>query len=199
MADIDGRSQIWAFIVYPESLPDNWLDILRDLHTIGAISPLHDGDYNPTGELKKPHYHVLLKFPTKKSVFQITNICLKLGSHVPPQPVDNFDGYLRYLAHVDNPEKAQYSVDDIIPLCGLDVDSYFAPSKSRVSEIIAQISQFVNDHPEVVDADILMGYACSDKSWEYVLNQYPCYGIWRRISARSARLYSYNLNKAVKK
>ena len=49
MADIDGRSQIWAFIVYPESLPDNWLDILRDLHTIGAISPLHDGDYNPTG------------------------------------------------------------------------------------------------------------------------------------------------------
>lgn len=187
MADIDGRSVTWAFIVYPESAPDNWIDIIRDTHTLGAISPIHDKDENPDHSFKKAHYHVLLKFPTKKSMMQVCSIARKCGFHGAAEAVDNFDGYLRYLIHIDNPEKYQYSIDDIIPLAGLDVKNYFAPSKSRCAEVLNDIWHFIHDHPDIQDWDILMGYAYGNKQWEYVLNNLPCYGITKTINARAFR------------
>lgn len=191
MADINGRSLTWAFIIYPESMPENWLEILRDLHTLGAVSPLHENDINPDGTIKKAHYHVLLKFPTKKSAQQIYSIERKLGTNVFPEPVDNFDGYLRYLIHIDNPEKYQYELKDIIPLAGLDVESYFAPSKTRASTIIMEICEWLMDHPDVTEFDILYGFARGSKEWMYVLNNLPCYGIVRILNSRRYR----NANK----
>lgn len=55
---IKGRD--WAFIVYPESAPENWREILDDTHIRWIESPLHDKDFNPDGTIKKPHWHVML-------------------------------------------------------------------------------------------------------------------------------------------
>ena len=182
MADINGRSRTWAFIIYPESMPDNWLEIARDLHTPGAISPLHDKDFNPTGEVKKSHYHVLLKFANKKSLDQMLEIVQRFNSNVFPQAVDNFDGYLRYLIHIDNPEKYQYEPKDIIPLCGLDVENYFAPTKSAAAEISREIYEFILDNEKITEIDELAPY-CT-KEWIYVLNNYPNYFIRGILSSR---------------
>lgn len=187
MADLQGRSLTWAFIIYPESMPDNWLDILRDLHTMGAISPLHDKDANPNHEMKKPHYHVLLKFPTKKSYLQISSIALRLGSKAPCEPVDNFEGYLRYLIHIDNPEKYQYSITDIIPLCGLDVESYFAPSKSRLAAVITEMVCFLIDRPDICEFDVLRALVNDNKQWCYALDNTPCFGVVRILNSRRYR------------
>ena len=58
----DTRSRLWVFVAYPESLPENWLDIIADWHVPCCISPLHDKDINADGEAKKPHYHIVLQF-----------------------------------------------------------------------------------------------------------------------------------------
>ena len=42
----DRRSRLWIFIAYPESLPDNWLDIISEWHISCCVSPLHDRDIN---------------------------------------------------------------------------------------------------------------------------------------------------------
>lgn len=47
------KTRAWTFIVYPDSAPDNWRDILDELHIPWVESPLHDKDQNPTGEQKK--------------------------------------------------------------------------------------------------------------------------------------------------
>ena len=47
------KKRNWAFVVYPESLPEGWLDLLRETGLQCAISPLHDKDKEPTGELKR--------------------------------------------------------------------------------------------------------------------------------------------------
>lgn len=188
MADLQGRSLTWAFIVYPESLPDNWLDYLRELHTMGAISPLHDKDVNPDGEIKKAHYHILLKFPTKKSPQQIYKYCRDLGSNVFPEPVDNFEGYLRYLIHIDNPEKYQYDENDITPLCGLDIHSYFAPSKSRAAAITYEIVQFLFDHESISEFDVLLALCMDKKDWAWCLINTPCFGVTRILNSRRFRL-----------
>lgn len=188
MADIDGRSTSWAFIVYPESLPANWLSILRDLHITGAVSPLHDKDIDiNSGEIKKSHYHVLLHFPSKKSIVQIYQISRSLGSNVAPETVHSFEGYFRYLIHADDPEKYQYNKEDITPLCGLDVNSYFLPPKSEVAEINYEIVKFLFDHPEICEFDVLMGQSFAHKNWAMILSNYPCYGVNRILNSRRYR------------
>lgn len=122
MSDVktkDERYRNWACVVYPDSAPDNWLDTLRDAKTPVLVSPLHDNDKNPTGEDKKPHWHVLTPFEGKKSREQIEEFYKSFGG-VGCEVVKSLRGYARYLCHLDNPEKAQYSPDDVIALGGLD-------------------------------------------------------------------------------
>ena len=45
------RSKNWATVVYPESAPEQWKEILGDMKVEVLISPLHNKDVNPTGEL----------------------------------------------------------------------------------------------------------------------------------------------------
>lgn len=56
------KGRIWASVGYPESLPTDWKDKLIETGLQIAISPLHDKDINPTGEVKKPHYHFIFWF-----------------------------------------------------------------------------------------------------------------------------------------
>lgn len=115
----DTRTRNFATIVYPESAPENWQDILAQQFVPAFISPLHDKDINPTGEPKKPHYHVVLMFEGKKSVEQVTEIFNLIGG-VGCEKVNSIRGYARYLCHLDNPEKVQYEQSCVRSLGGAD-------------------------------------------------------------------------------
>lgn len=43
----DGRSRIWTFLVWPESAPPDWENIIDEHHFEWGHSPLHDKDKNP--------------------------------------------------------------------------------------------------------------------------------------------------------
>ena len=115
----DTRARNYATVVYPESAPTDWQNILSDYCISAFISPLHDKDLNLTGEPKKPHYHVLIMFEGKKSVQQVKEIFESING-VGCETVQSIRGYARYLCHLDNPEKAQYSPDDVIMYGGAD-------------------------------------------------------------------------------
>lgn len=128
-----GRTRNFATIVYPESCPENWLEILGE-HCIPAfVSPLHDCDFNPTDEKKKDHYHVMLMFDGVKTLEQAKEITDSIGG-VGCQKINSVRGYARYLCHLDNPEKAQYNVElvrcfggaDYVTTIGLVTDKYKA-------------------------------------------------------------------------
>ena len=41
----DGRARAWTFLVYPDSAPENWRDILDTTVCVPWVeSPLHDPD-----------------------------------------------------------------------------------------------------------------------------------------------------------
>lgn len=115
----DTRARNFYTVVYPESAPDGWLTILDEEHIPAFISPLHSDDINPDGTPKKAHYHVMIMFDGKKTLEQAKEIFDKIGG-VGCDRVINTRGYARYLCHLDNPEKAQYKVEDTISLCGAD-------------------------------------------------------------------------------
>ena len=114
-----GRTRNFATVVYPESAPCNWIDILTDEHIPCFISPLHDKDENPGGESKKEHYHVMIMFEGVKTIEQSIEIFNKING-VGCEVVKSLRGYARYLCHLDNPEKAQYNPDEVKMLCGAD-------------------------------------------------------------------------------
>ena len=77
------RARSWTAVFYPESAPKNWRVILDDLHVEWVCSPLHDQDLNPTGELKKPHYHLLVMFGHVKSYEQVVELLKPLKCPAP--------------------------------------------------------------------------------------------------------------------
>lgn len=128
-----GRTRNFATVVYPESAPENWQVALSETCIPCFISPLHDKDINPTGEDKKPHYHVMLMFDSVKKVEQAQEVFNIIGG-VGCEKVNSLRGYARYLCHMDNPEKHQYSPEDVkmyggadyITTIGLVTDKYKA-------------------------------------------------------------------------
>lgn len=136
------RARNWTLIIYPESAPQNWRGILDDEHIMWVESPLHDRDTNPDGEKKKAHWHILLTFEGKKSYRQIKEIADELNSPI-PKPVQSAKGLVRYMIHMDNPEKYQYDKSEIIGHGGADVSSYFELSATRKLDILNDIVSYV--------------------------------------------------------
>lgn len=118
----DNRVRNFATVVYPESAPVDWQETLSVQFVPAFISPLHDKDLNPTGEPKKPHYHVVVMYDGKKTMEQAKELFSLFGG-VGCEIVQSIRGYARYLCHLDNPEKAQYSPDEVRSLCGADYSS----------------------------------------------------------------------------
>lgn len=113
------RKRNWVFVLYPESAPENWNEILADMLVPCFVSPLHDEDVSADGEPKKAHYHVILMFKGLKSFDQVKEITDSLNAPI-PQACKDIRAYARYLCHLDNPEKAQYSVADVLSFGGVD-------------------------------------------------------------------------------
>lgn len=140
---LDGRTRNWACVVYPESAPANWLEIIAEEKAPFFVSPLHDSDTDPQGQPKKPHYHVIYAPESKKSEQQIKAIFEKFAG-VGLEPVGSLRGYARYLCHLDNPEKAQYSPEDVRCFGGADYNSVVSLPTDKykaVSEMMAYCAE----------------------------------------------------------
>lgn len=126
------RGRVWTFVIYPDSAPENWKEIIESWHTEAYVSPLHDKDLNGDNEEKKAHRHVVLVFSGNKSAEQIQELSDQLsGVKIIPAKNRVADKRImvRYLVHYDNPEKFQYEIDDILEIGGADKLAFFAGEK----------------------------------------------------------------------
>lgn len=162
----DLRSRTWTIIVYPDSVPKNWREMLDDTRIAWVESPLHDKDVNPDGTIKKPHWHIVLMFGSNKSYSQIKEIDDMLHGAEEPQKVHNLKGAIRYLIHFDNPEKYQYKREDIKCHGGADIDQYFALSASSKNEVLWDIIEFIREN-QVESLVEFMGYiqSANKRDW----------------------------------
>nr|CRY97210.1 hypothetical protein [uncultured prokaryote] len=142
MAVKNVKKRNWAMVVYPDSLPSDWLEQLRMTGLQCAISPLHDRDMNADGTPKKAHYHIIVCYsgPTSFNVVkQLTDMLNAPG----PQPLEQIRGYFRYLSHKDNPEKAQYDERDILSVNGFNIADYVEMTHSEVLAIKRELLELI--------------------------------------------------------
>lgn len=142
----NNKKRNWAFVVYPESLPDNWIDQLRMTGLKAVISPLHDKDVNPDGTIKKPHYHVIVVYSGPTSYNVVKSVAVDQLNGASPIPLEAVRGYYRYLTHMDNPEKYQYSKSDLIHLNGFDIRDYSELTSSEKDEIKKRLIELINEY-----------------------------------------------------
>lgn len=135
------RNLRWTTIVYPESASSNFLDVLKDFHVPFLLSPLHDKDVDGDGVIKKSHYHLVLYFDSLKSSAQAQVIFDAIGG-VGCQSVQSPVSYARYLIHADDPDKYQYSAEDVVAY-GLDYLQCSLDEKSQkylgISDVITYV------------------------------------------------------------
>lgn len=153
MKRITGRS--WAFVIYPESLPENWKEIIIDTGLPMAISPLHDKDINPTGEEKKAHYHVICYYENATTYNNVKqNVTDKLNGTIPIK-LESMRGMYRYHLHLDNPEKYQYDDRDRTFYNGFDIDFASKLTRTEINKLIREIHTFINNNDIVEYIDLL--------------------------------------------
>lgn len=125
------RSLYWTFLVYPESVSQDWEKVLSLKYRLSWFrSPLHDKDENEDGTLKKAHYHCTIAFSSLKSYSQVKEFTDEIGATI-PQIVHNMRGCARYSLHLDNPDKAQYKQSDLKTFNGFDVEKYLFSEKEE--------------------------------------------------------------------
>lgn len=177
------RTRNWTFILYPESAPADWKNRIDDLHTKYVISPLHDKDLHEDGSVKKPHYHVVLIYSGNKSYEQIKDITDSLGQPI-PQRVQNLRGQIRYLAHIDNADKVQYNIDDIIA-SGIDVSQYLRGESADRYAVLREIIAYIKDN-NVTEYCDLIDYAMIEHidDWFPVLADTSCFFITSYLKSK---------------
>lgn len=101
------KGRHFAYVVYPESAPADWIEQLQQTGLSFVVSPLHDKDIDPTGTPKKPHYHVIISWGNTTTYRAARGLCDKLRCPR-PQALKSPNAMYRYLTHKDNPDKYQY-------------------------------------------------------------------------------------------
>lgn len=143
------RYRNWAFLAYPESAADGWLEILKRQGLRGFVSPLH----TPDDQDIKPHYHVLLKFDSAKSMKQVQALSKLIDGSKMVVPVMDFRSYARYLLHLDDTSKQQWpDASGITPLGGAVYDDEI---KTPEDEVMAEVEQLREMMTAVSDAGLM--------------------------------------------
>lgn len=189
MADKKGvsRTRNYATVLYPESAPGNWRETLIQLKIPVFVSPLHDKDKNATGEDKKPHYHVLIMFDSVKTKEQAKEICESFGG-VGCEVVNSSRAYARYLCHLDNPEKAQYNIDDVQQFGGADYIALIGTAADK-AKCIREMLAYIEENDVTCFSDLALLASVNRSDWFDTLINSGAYFIKEYIKSRTWKMH----------
>lgn len=151
------KSRYFAFLVYPESAPEDWVGMLKRTHCAFAISPLH----HPDEEAGKPHFHVVYYSGHGPVTLQAAKS--KIPQVVPAnghvEMVASASGTQRYLIHLDDPEKEQFAegANAITTLNGFPLDLTRELSKEEKAKLRSDLLFLIRENGVCEYADLIFG------------------------------------------
>lgn len=170
MASEIAKARNFAFIIYPESIPENWEECLIKIGVAMAVSPLHDKDVSErkyedmtsdeqkiidSGGIvyKKAHYHVIYIAKNPVTADSVRNkIKRALGnksiSHL--EIVDNIEYYYKYLTHESadaiKKKKHKYERKDIVLINDFDIDRYVTMDEAQKKELFNVVTRVIYEN-----------------------------------------------------
>lgn len=162
--EIPKKYRCFEFVVYDESIHYKLDDIMFALHGFKYWAWIK---HQPEEEEKQVHYHIIIKL---ENATTIESISKKTGVPVHKiQYVKNIRAMCRYLIHIDDSDKIQYSIDDVhvSKLFERKFKKNFQELKSE-EEIIQDIyfwidnSHFDSYHEKLKNLLIFVNFNCYD-------------------------------------
>lgn len=150
------KSRYFTFLLYPESVPEDWELKLESLGMPIAISPFHDKDRKEGNEqgLKKAHYHVIYVTPNPVTAHSVRMRIKRLLGDQSVAMVQivatSMENMYLYLTHEskDAIAKNKYVYDkaDIKHLNNFDIDRYIVLDEAEKKEIERVILNIIYDN-----------------------------------------------------
>ena len=150
------KSRYFTFLLYPESIPEDWELKLEMLGLPIAISPIHDKDKKEGKEqgLKKPHYHIIYVANnpvTPHSVRMRIKRILGDKSIAKVQVVKtSMENVYLYLTHESKDAIAKnkyvYKKSDIKLINNFDIDRYISLNVEEKDDIFNLVCDLIDDH-----------------------------------------------------
>ena len=150
------KARYFTFLLYPESIPEDWEIKLESIGLPIAVSPLHDKDLSDVEgqKYKKAHYHVIYvaKNPvTADSVrYKIKQILGANSIAMVQIIVRGMEGMYLYLTHESKDaiakKKYVYDKKDIKLINNFDIDRYITLDVEDKDDMFNLICDLIDNH-----------------------------------------------------
>lgn len=130
---------------------------------------LHDKDTDENGELKRPHYHFVCVFDRPIGKKKVLNLMSYLNDidiiRVSARETLCFIKELRYLRHLDNPDKYQYQDSEIITD---DFQRYVTTINNSVIYSESTLYHMILDAPNKMAFMLTIGMDFYNRNYHYI-------------------------------
>ena len=182
------RYRVFNLLLYPDNVEHQ--KAIENLKSVEykAVGILHnmdcyteDKNEHKAGELKKEHYHFVVKFQNAKTIIALAKN-LNIESRF-IEPTQTFKGSAKYLLHIGCEDKYQYDIDDLIGTLAPDVVKLIDDTSEEVKAL--NICRLLRDCEYFVTRDEFMQIVCKN----------GLYTVFRRNAYYfSSMLYEHNEN-----
>lgn len=153
---VKAKARYFTFLLYPESIPQDWQMKLESMGVPIAISPLHDKDLSSVKgqKYKKAHYHVIY---VSKNPVTAESVRLKIKRILGDKSVakvqvvvQSMGNMYLYLTHESKDaiekHKHKYAKSDITLLNNFDIDRYVTLDVEDKEDLFNEICDIIDDH-----------------------------------------------------
>lgn len=109
--ELNPKSRAFKLNLYREDVTHSKaLSLIPDYCDYALIE--HDSDIDDDGQIKKPHVHVFIRFPNPRYLNSVSKDLGIASNYI--RPCGDSRSFVRYLVHLDSPNKFQYDSNKII-------------------------------------------------------------------------------------
>lgn len=150
------KARYFTFLLYPESIPSDWICKLELIGVPIAISPLHDKDLSDIEgqKYKKAHYHVIY---VSKNPVTADSVRLKIKRSLGDNSVamvqiisTSMENMYLYLTHESKDAvakmKHKYKKSEIKLINNFDIDRYITLDVEDKEDLFNEICDIIDDH-----------------------------------------------------
>ena len=150
------KARYFTFLLYPESIPEDWELQLELLDIPIAISPLHDKDLSSIEgqKYKKPHYHVIY---VAKNPVTAESVRLKIKRSLGDKSIakvqivaTSMENMYLYLTHESKDaiakKKRVYDKKDIKLLNNFDIDRYITLDAEDKDDMLNDVCDLIDEN-----------------------------------------------------
>lgn len=158
------RSKCFNFVLYPEDESHcKALELIKEKYEYAYI--LHDSDENEaTGEIKKEHWHIVLRFKNAK---WNTALADELG--ITPNYIEEtrtLKHSLLYLIHYYEPEKHQYTLDCVHGPLKKVLQGYIVNEGKTEGEKVLEIFEEIDTTDKMIDFRLFAKHVAKMGYWD---------------------------------